>query len=336
MAEDLGEITIKFGDGDGDANRRPSGAGQPSQAHTRTVADAARAAMSGILTNIPLITRVAQAGVQGYGLGGVVGATRVAASGIAAAGLGAGAVLAPVLAIAAGVGVIGVSALAIRSAVGRITDRVSELAAVNGPMALQDAMTRISEMRRDMREARILGPMYTQVSQLVNKIKDLLQPFLMAFRAALMSIIIPILENIADYLQRLFNLIPGIAQYLSNLSSGLQSIGGVGGAFSILSKSLPGMPAGVSGLFGILSWLFPPSQTSGTASTLNNIANTLMQFFQSYKNQQQQGTNGWAVTTLNALVTGGVMTQPANLPAPIFVPVRSSSSRGRRPSGPTP
>jgi hypothetical protein len=71
--------------------------------------------MSGILANLPAITRVAQAGVQGYGLGGVVSATRMAASGLAGAGKLRSINPAPVLAIAAGVGGIAVAAYAIKS-----------------------------------------------------------------------------------------------------------------------------------------------------------------------------------------------------------------------------
>lgn len=331
MAEDLGEITIKFGDDEG--SKRPT---QPTRTDSRAVSDSTKAAMSGILANLPAITRVAQAGVQGYGLGGVVSATRMAASGLAGAGAGAASILAPVLAIAAGVGGIAVAAYAIKSFVGKITDRISELAAVSGPMAMQEAMTKLSEMRRDMREAQVLGPMYIQVSQLVNKIKDLLQPFLMAVRAALLSIIIPILEKIAELLTDLFNMIPQIVQFLNNLAAAIQVSGGVGQAAGIAGAALPGSMAGLKGIFGIMSWLFPASQTSHTANTLSAIASTLAQFYQAFQSQQPQGANGWALNTLNALATGGVMVQQPNLPAPIFVPVRKTPSRLRRTSSPTP
>jgi hypothetical protein len=292
--------------------------------------------MSGILQNIPAITRVAQTGLQGGTLGGVASATQMAASGIAGAGMAAGAVLAPLLAIGATVGVVAVAAVAIRSYVNSIMDRVSQLAAISGPMAMQDALNRISEMRRDMREARVLGPMYTQVSQLVNKIKDLLQPFLMAFRAALLSIIIPLLEKIVEYLQQLFNLIPVIANFINQIAQGLAQIGGMGGLMSALSQvSIPGFPQ-FSGLFSILSWLFPPSQTSGAANVLTTIANVLMQFYQAFQNQTQQGTNGWALNTLNALASGTVPMQIPGVPGYVQAPVRTGSSRTGRPGGPTP
>lgn len=332
MAEDLGEITIKFGEG-GAAPSGGAGAGAAAS-QARTVADAAKAAMSGILQNLPAIARVAQSGMRGGTIGTVASATQVAAAGIAGAGVSVAAVLAPVLAIAAGLAVVAVAVVAIRSFVSSIMDRVSQLASISGPMAMQDALNRISEMRRDMREAQILGPMYAQVSQLVNKIKDLLQPFLMAFKAAILSVIIPLLETVVDYLKRLFNLIPVIATYLANLGGGLQSIGGMGGYYNIMSGALAGTQAG--GLFMILSWLFPPSKTSGAANTLNTIAAVLMQFYNAFQNQTQQGSNGWALNTLNALASGTAPMIVPGVPGAIPVPVRTSPARTGRSRGPTP
>ena len=192
-------------------------------------------------------------------------------------------------------------------------------------------------MRRDMREARVLGPMYTQVSQLVNKIKDLLQPFLMAFRAALLSVIIPMLEKIVKVLEDVFAMIPEIAAFLDGLAQGFNAIGGAAGMAQTMGQiSIPGSPA-ATGVFQILSWLFPASGTGSTSTignTLSSVASTLMQFYNSYQKQQTEGTNGWALGTLNALASG--QTQGFVGTQPVVLPLRTNPTRRNRPQSRTP
>lgn len=340
MAEDLGEIVIRFGD-DGGGRRGPtSSTGSASQQNTRSAAEASKAALQGIMQNLPVITRVAQTGMQGGTIGGVLSASRVAAGGLAAAGPIVAAVLAPVLAIAAGIAIVAVTARAIHSVVTSVMDRISDLAKVSGPMAMQQAMNQIAEMRRDMREARVLGPMYSQVAQLVNKIKDLLQPFLLAFRAAILSVIIPLLQAIATYLQRFNDMIPAIAAALSDMANLVNEYMPL--IDKLLGKS-GAIPSG--GLWGLLNFVAPiwmfnaitglagfgttPTGPSTIAGILITMAQTLTSFYSAFQQQTPTGSNAWAINQLDALATGSY--------AGASVPIqRRNAPRIARPSGATP
>lgn len=364
MAEDLGEITIKFGDsgsGGGGASQEAFYsyklrleqaqearriAAEAKRVQEKQIKDAQKYAdeliaqqKQGIDAFKSIVAGgygTAMIGLRGGGLGNVLSSAKASATNIASAGVVGGAIGTTALGIGAALGIVAVAATAIASIVSNINDRVSQLSTISGPMALQEATNRLSEMRRDMREAQILGPMYTQVSQLVNKIKDLLQPFLMAFRAALLSVIIPILEQIVKYLQSLFNLIPVIAMALSQSAGTIQSVGGMGGVFKAISRAsmgVGGMGTQVGGLFGVLSWLFPPSKTSGAANTLNTIASVLMRFYQSFQNQQQHSGGRWALDTLNTLATGGLVNVPG---VPGVMPIRTAPARRARSGGQVP
>jgi hypothetical protein len=334
MAEDLGEITIKFGEG-GAMARGPS-AGQAARDSMGQAREAARSALAGIMSNLPAFGRIVQAGAQGAGVSGVVGAARGAAA-MAGGGITAGAVAAMLVPL----GLTAGAAIAIRSLVGRVLDRVGELSAVSAPMALQDAANRLSEMRRDMREARVLGPMYTQISQLWNKIKDLFQPFILVVKALIMSAIIPILEWIANMLQAAFNLIPVIVSYLNAVVRGINAANTANvNTYNIMAGALGAVPA-AGGVMRLLGWLFPPGkgQMSTIGGFLGTIASTLQNFYNSWNQTQGAGgMNAWALDTLTLLGAGGFPGVPAvpGVRGPVTVPIRTKPTRTSRPGRATP
>jgi len=316
MAEDLGNITIRFGDGPGGGGGGGMGGGTQQIAMAR---EAAKSALSGIMSNIPAFARVVQAGAQGGGLGGVfraaTGATAMAGGGIAAAGLAA---------IAASIGTAVVGVLALKTITGRILDRMGDLAQVSAPLAAQAALNHLAEIQRNMREAQILGPMYEQVSALVREIQDLLQPIFLLLKQVAMAIIIPILERIAATLRFLVGLIPAIVAALNLYAAQIQGIGGVGGAATVLAAGTAHTPV-TSGLFSALSWIFPPSTSpSSVSSTLTAIASTLNMFYQAYTQTTGATSNQWAIDTLNALSNVTQPGAPARV-APVVLRPRVST-----------
>lgn len=333
MAEDLGEILIKFGSSSGGG-----GTGIPedrSQQAARRMLERQRDAVDDITASLKDLVSgaygAAMSGIRGGGLGGVLGTARSAASGIGAAGMIGGTIGASVLAIGAGVGVIAVAALAVRSMVNSILDRVSKLAQVSPAMAMTDAMNQLAQMRRDMREAKVLGPMYSRISQLWQTILDLFQPWTLAIKSALMAIIIPILEEVADLLRQAMSIIPAVGGVLTAIGQYLVATGGVN--YTAMANAATYSPS--SGVLRLLGYLFPPSASGGSSvgNVLVSIGNTLTNFYTAFKNTQQ-GTGGqWALDTLGALATGGMVQVPG---VPGALPIRTSPARRGRTQGPTP
>jgi len=199
MAEDLGNITIRFGDGPGGGGGGGMGGGTQQIAMAR---EAAKSALSGIMSNIPAFARVVQAGAQGSSLGSLVGATRTAVSG---AGGGVGAMA--LGGVALGAGALLAAVVGIRTIVGRVMDRVSELASVNAVMAREEAQNRLAQMQRDMKEASVLGPLYQQVSEIWGSLQNQFQPIGLAIKALIMGGIVPVLKLLSPILAFITRLI---------------------------------------------------------------------------------------------------------------------------------
>lgn len=313
MAEDLGNITIRFGDGPGGGGGVGGGTQQIAMAR-----EAAKSAMAGIMSNIPAFARVVQAGMRGEGFGGVARATSTA---VTASGGGIGAMA--LGAAAFGAGALLASVVSVRAIVSRILDRVSDLASVNAVMAREEAMNRMAQMQRDMREANVLAPLYQRVSEIWRSLQDQFQPFLLAIKAAVLGVLVPILRlfgSILTGIQRiLVESLRGIRELLFMLSEFFRV---AGFAFAELSSAFPNFAA----LFAPISQGFFGLQAfgRGVGRQIGTIVNILQQ-------QQASGTNPNAVLvdTLEALSTPSLVTFRAR--------VRQGPVRGPGlPQAPTP
>jgi hypothetical protein len=243
---------------------------------------------------------VVRMGARGAGVGDIV------ASGAGlAAGAGAGGMALAGMAI--GLGVVAAAALAIKVGVSAIQGRVSELARVNAGMAQQEALNQIADIRRDMAEARVLGPLYAKVSEIMRSLKDAIQPFLILFKGLFTAIIIPILNGLVSMLNGLAKYIPWILQFIIAAFQQLSFMANIISVFladlatyfTDIATPLNGLATGFSLLgFGVTTIIGQLGQV------LNNL------------NQQQgaQSPNQWAISTLNALSSGGALT-PALVPA---------------------
>ena len=242
---------------------------------------------------------VVRMGARGAGVG------EIASSGIGmAAGAGVGG--AALAGVAIGLGVVAAAALAIKSGVSAIQGRISELARVNAGMAQQEALNQIADIRRDMAEARVLGPLYAKVSEIMRSLKDAIQPFLILIKGLFTAIVIPILNGLVTLLNNLAKYIPTILQFIiagfqqlslmANIIS--QFLADLAQHFTDIATPLNGLSYGFSLMgFGITTIIGQLGQV------LNNL------------NQQQgsQNPNQWAINTLNALSSGGAVT-PALVP----------------------
>jgi hypothetical protein len=243
---------------------------------------------------------VIRMGTRGAGVG------EIASSGLGmAAGAGAGG--AALAGVAIGMGVVAAAALAIKAGVSAIQGRISELARVDAGMAQQEALNQIADIRRDMAEARVLGPLYARVSEIMRALKDAIQPFLVLFKGLFTAIIIPILNGLVVRLNELAKYIPQVLKFIITIfqtiafTANLFSVfvAGLAQSFTNLSGPLTGFSQGLSNIgFNMIT----------IVGALGQILNSLNQ------QQQSQNPNQWAINTLNALSSGGTLT-PALVPA---------------------
>jgi hypothetical protein len=243
---------------------------------------------------------VIRMGTRGAGVG------EIASSGLGMAS-GAGTGGAAMAGLAIGLGVVAAAALAIKTGVSAIQNRISQLARVDAGMAQQEALNQIADIRRDMAEARVLGPLYAKVSEIMRSLKDAIQPFLVLFKGLFTAIVIPILNGLVVRLNELAKYIPQVLKFIITIFQTLAFtanlfsvfVAGLAQAYTNLSGPLTGFSQGLSNIgFNMLT-----------------IVGALGQILNSLNNQQQaQNPNQWAINTLNALSSGGALT-PALVPA---------------------
>jgi phage-related protein len=244
---------------------------------------------------------------QGGGIRGTLRAASGAAKAIGAAGaggVGAGALVGGVAAI--GIAVAGVTAIVagISSLVSNVLSRVSELARVNAAMANENALNKLGELQRDMKEAKVLGPLYTTVSTIWRGIMNGMQPIMLFIKTALMAIVIPILKLVELGVSIIATVIQWIAGILGSILSvigqGLQTLGSM---LSALSTSIPSWmdPGGI--LAGMANAIGTGFSTVGAG--VSQVGGTLLNISQMVKQAtQKQNVNAWATDTLDALAAG--------------------------------
>lgn len=311
MAEDLGNITIRFGDG-------PGGGGAGGTQDLAMAREAAKSAMAGIMSNLPAFARVVQAGAQGASFGSLVGATRTAVSG-AGGGVGAMALGGAAL----GAGALLAAVVSIRSIVGRVMDRVSELAAVNAVMAREEAQNRLAQLQRDMKEASVLGPLYSQVSGIWRSLQDQFQPIGLAIKALIVGGIIPVLKLMSPILKFIGDLIKAVIQGIQQILYVLaEMFREAGFAFNTLAQVFPNFKTELEAVAN--AYFAAQGFARRVANQLGTVVNILQQ-------QQQQNNNPNAVfeDTLLALSSPSLATYRSR--------VRQGPVRGpSRPQSPTP
>lgn len=198
----------------------------------------AREGRQSILQKIMNVGRIAQGATKGGGVSGAVSAGSEAAS-AASAGSMAG-----ISAIAIGVGVvvgtvavIATTLYGIHKATEAVITRVGELARVDPKMAMVNALNKIAEMRRDMQEAKILGPLYAEVMSIASEIKDALMPIFLiikAFLTGVLSIALQAIKSILTYITPIIQKIAvGIGGLLLAASEGKTTTLGVGAGLTV-------------------------------------------------------------------------------------------------------
>lgn len=233
----------------------------------------AREGRQSILQKIMNVGRIAQSATKGGGVSGAVSAGSEAASAASAGSMaGIGAIAIGVGVVVGSVAVIATTLYGIHKATEAVITRVGELARVDPKMAMVNALNKIAEMRRDMQEAKILGPLYAEVMGIANEIKDLLMPIFLSIKAVLTGVlsvalqaIKAILEFVVPIIQKIANAIGQQMLAFVNSAAQLSAIGTIMATQSYNPLSV---------LFGtILQGL---SGSSAFMKTLQSMGNALV------------------------------------------------------------
>lgn len=298
MAEDLGFIEVRIPEQEGSGaivQAAPSGLKKVGE----EIAEGATTPFSRLtegFKKLGSLRDIFTTAAQGGGVRATLGAATEAATGI---GGKAGGVLAAGFA-AVGLGVAAV--VAIKAFVGGILARIDELARVNALMAREAAQNKLAEISRDIKEAKVMGPLYSMVSGMARSIMTQIQPLILGIKTALIVVLMPLLKVVELVLSGLNFIgswiVQGIGMLYTAMGQALQLIGNLVLSFS---QSIPGWadPGGV--LSGISTAMGEGMNSLG--KSVETVGGTLEGIAQMMRNQQNknQNVNAWATDTLSAL-----------------------------------
>ena len=199
---------------------------------------------------------------QSESLAGVASsATKGVSSSISGAGaMGAGIML-PVATVAIGiastVAVVAITLKTIMSQTASVLERVNHLAQFDGKMAMEQALNKLQQMQMDMKEAKILGPLYQQVSQLYRTIMTQLQPIMLVIKTIATTFLVWALETIINLLKliREFTIyvVRGLATFFGGMAKG-GMVSTVGAALTASGKASMGTSPTGALLAQFLGW----------------------------------------------------------------------------------
>ena len=310
--ESLGHIDIRFPTAGGGGGGTGGGGGG-----TAAAGNAFGTALTNILKNAGSFKNVISTGVGGGSVGDIVGgaagAARSAGGGVGAMSLGVA---------VGGIAIIASVMVGVKMAVGSILSRVSELARVNPAMAMQAALASIADMKRDMQEARVLGPLYKNVMEIVTIIKDLLAPVFLIIKAIFTGTMLIILNVIKDAITAMLPTLALIANavgaILLKLFENKDSAATLFKDLSNWSKNSPSIVSGFTGIIGgIGQYIF------GSGAIMDGIkmlGTTLIQISGqiSAATNTQTGSNAYFTDMLKALSAPSATGIPAAIPRPRF------------------
>lgn len=161
-------------------------------------------------------------------LGVASSAAKGVSSSVGGAGAMGAAVMLPLAAVTIGiagtVAVVGITLKTIMSQTASVLERINHLAQVDGKMAMEQALNKLQQMQMDMKEAKILGPLYQQVSQLYRTIMTQLQPIMLVIKTIATVFLVWALETIISLLKliREFTIyvVRGLATFFGGLAKG--------------------------------------------------------------------------------------------------------------------
>jgi len=125
-----------------------------------------------------------------------------AAAGGAAAGAGIlAAVAAPLIIIAAAIAAIVIIGKLVIAGMNMILDSIKRLSQVNASMAIEDMRNRMQELQMDIKEAKLLGPIYQEVAKLYRGVKAELFPHIMMIKAGIGVLVVGVLYVVEGILK---------------------------------------------------------------------------------------------------------------------------------------
>lgn len=124
----------------------------------------------------------------------------------------------------------------VMAGVQEVLQSIDRLANVSGAMAMEKALNTLQQMQMDIKEAQILGPIYSEISGLYRRLQAVLFPFIMLFKTFIFGILKWILEKIVSLLELIREAILTVLRFAigitSALATGGQFASNVGGALA--------------------------------------------------------------------------------------------------------
>lgn len=215
--ESLGHIDIRFPSGGGGGGAAGGGGGAASPKREKEKFD----------VNIfkeahDLFRRAASGGSIGEGRSAIGKLAEGASGGLSA---GATGLLGTAVGIGVTVAAVSVAIKSIVSAVQGIMERITQLARYSPTMAQEAMLTKLQELRQDISEAKVLGPLYQVVSQMYRQFMSVFQPIFMAIKVVVTTLIASLLGKIFDITK---SLLPAIMGIIETIRDFMQSIADVG------------------------------------------------------------------------------------------------------------
>lgn len=302
MAEDLGFIEVRIPDAD--KKSVVAKAAPVEQQVTESLKEAAKeiqnnfkkfettAEKFGTLKDV--VTSVTQ--------GGGIRATASAAAGASAA---LGAAASPMIAVAIGIGAVAVAAKSMLSFVSNINSRVADLARVSATMARESAINRLDEIKRDIKEARVMGPMYSTISSLTRGFLNAVQPAIMLIKLGLINIVVPIMRIIIGIIQAVNYVLSYIVQFVGSLLEGIgEGIANMGQLILALASQMPGwLDAGGLLSTGMNTIGKAIEETGKHVAQVGVTAKDIAEQMRKTE-EKKNDANQWAKDTLRSLSSG--------------------------------
>jgi len=215
--ESLGHIDIRFPSGGGGGGAAGGGGGAAPQKREKEKFD----------VNIfkeanDLFRKAASGGSISEGRAAIGRLSEGSAGGLSA---GATGLLGAAVGIGVTVAAVSVAIRSIASAVQGIMERITQLARYSPTLALEAMLTKLQEMRQDISEAKILGPLYQVVAQMYRQFMSVFQPIFLAIKVVVTTILASFLGKIYDITK---SLLPAIMQIVESLRDFMQSIADIG------------------------------------------------------------------------------------------------------------
>lgn len=162
--------------------------------------------------------------------------------------------------------VIGVAMIwkGVSAGIKEVLNSIDRLSNVSGAMAMEKSLNTLQQMQLDIKEAQVLGPIYSEISGLYRRLQSILFPFIMVLKTFIFAILKYALEKIISLLEFLREVILSMLRMAIAVTAALASGGAMSSAMGNTIQTMGGITG--SGITTVLGWLLSSYGSGATAS----------------------------------------------------------------------